>query len=100
MEYDSKTACPACEGFKKMDLAFNDMGSLWDPMDKREDVLLWCAWDATSISLKPAPAGHLYRQEPGLLADAATNAYLCQHVQEADFEILSIAFFWLMLLWS
>ena len=41
---------------RRTDLAFEDMGILKDPMDKRADSLLKKAWDSTSLSLKPAMA--------------------------------------------
>ncbi|XP_077319390.1 uncharacterized protein LOC143941218 isoform X2 [Lithobates pipiens] len=40
---------------RRTDLAFEDMGILKDPMDKKADSILK-AWDAASVSLKPAMA--------------------------------------------
>ncbi|PIN88341.1 hypothetical protein AB205_0081150 [Aquarana catesbeiana] len=41
---------------RNTDLAFEDMGILKDPMDKRADSLLKKAWDSTLANLKPAMA--------------------------------------------
>ena len=47
---------PLAKVSRRTDLAFDDLGSLRDPMDKRGDLLLKRAWDASAISLKPALA--------------------------------------------
>lgn len=38
------------------DLAFKDMGHLNDPVDRRTDIVLKRAWDASMANLKPALA--------------------------------------------
>lgn len=41
---------------KNTDLAFDNMGTLRDPMDERGDILLRRNWDSSIVNLKPALA--------------------------------------------
>ena len=51
-----KLDAPLAKVSKRTDLAFDDLGCLKDPMDKRGEILLKRAWDASTIALKPALA--------------------------------------------
>lgn len=51
-----KLDAPLSKVSKNSDLAFDDMGTLKDPMDKRGDILLHRAWDSAVGNLKPALA--------------------------------------------
>ncbi|KAM9329466.1 uncharacterized protein PAF06_002860 [Gastrophryne carolinensis] len=48
-----KVEAPLAQVSKRLDLSFDDMGSLRDPMDKRADILLKREWDTDSFSLRP-----------------------------------------------
>lgn len=66
---------------EKTDLAFDDLGSLGDPMDKRGDVLVKRAWDASSIGLKASPSSYMHCQKLGVLVN--TVSLTGRHVQAA-----------------
>ncbi|XP_077336773.1 lamina-associated polypeptide 2, isoforms alpha/zeta-like isoform X2 [Lithobates pipiens] len=51
-----KLDAPLSKISKQADLAFEDMGHLKDPMDRRTDIVLKRAWDASMAGLKPALA--------------------------------------------
>lgn len=51
-----KLDAPLSKVSKQSDLAFEDMGHLKDPMDRKTDIVLKRAWDASMAGLKPALA--------------------------------------------